>query len=166
MKLVRIMLLACSAAVALPAMAMAADQAQSDNQPPMYSRNGEHWRPEGARHEMKRMTKEEFQAKAAEAYKDADTNKDGKVTLDEFRAHVKREQERREAEREAAIFKSMDTNNDGYVTAEEFKAGADRMYERMEQHRGKWEARRGEHKGKKAHTAPAQTAPAQTPPAK
>ncbi len=48
-----------------------------------------------------------------------DTNQDGKLSLEEFKAGAEGERLKRAEER----FKKMDTNGDGAVTKEEFKAG-------------------------------------------
>ena len=58
---------------------------------------------------------------------DADTNKDGKVSRDEFRAA----QEKRSDE----MFKRMDTNGDGFIDENERKAARDKMHERWEHRR-------------------------------
>lgn len=58
---------------------------------------------------------------------DADTNKDGKISRDEFRAaHEKRSD---------AMFKRMDTNGDGFIDQNEKKAAGEKMHERREHRR-------------------------------
>lgn len=58
---------------------------------------------------------------------DADTNKDGKISRDEFRAaHEKRSD---------AMFKRMDTNGDGAIDQDEKKAAGEKMHERLEHRR-------------------------------
>jgi len=58
---------------------------------------------------------------------DADTNKDGKISRDEFRAA----QEKRSDE----MFKRMDTNGDGVIDQDEKKAMGDKMRERRDHRR-------------------------------
>ena len=54
-----------------------------------------------------------------EMFKDADTNHDGKVSMDEFKAeHEKHMQE---------MFKKLDTNGDGFIDEAERKAGHESM---------------------------------------
>ena len=64
-------------------------------------------------------------------FEDADTNHDGKVSFDEFKAfHEKMLQEH---------FKKLDANGDGVIDKEEARKGRDdmreKMHERMENHR-------------------------------
>lgn len=47
-----------------------------------------------------------------------DTDKDGKVSLDEFKAGMQKDPEKAEAK-----FKKKDADHDGFVTLEEMKAG-------------------------------------------
>ena len=55
--------------------------------------------------------------------KEADTNNDGKISLDEFKAqHEKHMQE---------MFKTLDTNSDGFIDEAERKAGHEKMREKM-----------------------------------
>jgi hypothetical protein len=54
-----------------------------------------------------------------EVFKKLDTNNDGWLSLDEFKAGHKGQQDPAKA---AAAFKAMDKNSDGKVTLEEFKA--------------------------------------------
>ncbi len=57
-------------------------------------------------------------------FKEADTNGDGKVSYDEFKAmHEKRGEE---------MFKRMDTNGDGFVDEAEKKAMHDKMHDKMQ----------------------------------
>lgn len=66
-------------------------------------------------------------AVAAQGIKDADTNQDGQVSLDEFTvAH-----EQRVAER----FARLDANADGVISDDEFKAAREERRERMGQRR-------------------------------
>jgi hypothetical protein len=54
-----------------------------------------------------------------EMFKEADTNKDGKVSMDEFKAqHEARMNE---------MFKKMDANGDGFIDETERKAGHEKM---------------------------------------
>jgi Ca2+-binding EF-hand superfamily protein len=56
---------------------------------------------------------------------EADTNHDGKISFDEFKAaHEKRMQEQ---------FKRMDANGDGFIDKAEMEKGRDQMRERMKQ---------------------------------
>ena len=60
-----------------------------------------------------------------EMFKEADTNHDGKLSYDEFKAaHEKHMEER---------FKKMDTNGDGFVDETEMKAGHEEMREKMKE---------------------------------
>lgn len=66
-----------------------------------------------------------------EMMEQADTNHDGKVSFDEFKAfHDKRMQEH---------FKKMDTNGDGFIDKDEMRKNREmmreKMHERMEQRR-------------------------------
>lgn len=54
---------------------------------------------------------------AADVFNEKDTNKDGKLTEDEFVGKAKGDQ----AERAKRVFKAMDADGDGSVTVEEFK---------------------------------------------
>ena len=54
-----------------------------------------------------------------EAFKKLDTNNDGSLSLDEFKASPRFATDASKAEE---AFKKMDTNSDGKVTLEEFKA--------------------------------------------
>lgn len=55
----------------------------------------------------------------------ADTNHDGKISADEFKAaHDKRSQEH---------FKKMDANGDGFIDKEEMKKGREQMREKMKE---------------------------------
>lgn len=59
-------------------------------------------------------------------FEDADTNHDGKLSYDEFKAfHEKQMQEH---------FKKMDTNGDGVIDQEEARKGRDMMREKMRDH--------------------------------
>lgn len=55
-----------------------------------------------------------------EVFKKLDTNNDGSLSLDEFKASPRAQKEPDKAE---AAFKKMDKDNDGKLTLEEFKAG-------------------------------------------
>lgn len=56
---------------------------------------------------------------------EADTNHDGKISFDEFKAaHEKRMQEQ---------FKHMDANGDGFVDKTEMEKGREQMRERMKE---------------------------------
>lgn len=157
MKLAHMVILACTTALAVPSLALAdAAQTQTPEKtqtpapakpaPGMMQGPGMMRGPGGMMHPP--LSKEEFDAKVAAAYKDADAKKDGKVTLEEFKAHVQREQVRRREARQAAMFKRLDANGDGTVSAEEFKTHADRMYQRMQDRRdGKGNWRQGGHMG-------------------
>ena len=58
--------------------------------------------------------------KPEEIFKKLDTNGDGFLSLDEFKAGPMGQKDPAKAEE---IFKKMDTNSDGKVSLEEFKAG-------------------------------------------
>jgi hypothetical protein len=66
-------------------------------------------------------------------FKDKDTNKDGKLSKDEF---MKDAPETRKAAMEKR-FEAMDTNKDGSVTPDEMKAAREKMKERQGGKRGK-----------------------------
>jgi Ca2+-binding EF-hand superfamily protein len=67
--------------------------------------------------------------KMQEAMQQADTNKDGKISYDEFKVeHEKRGQER---------FKKMDANSDGFIDESEKKAFHDQMREHRQEMKGK-----------------------------
>ena len=56
----------------------------------------------------------------------ADTNHDGKVSHDEFKAaHEKRMEE---------MFKKLDANGDGFIDKEEMRKGREMMREKMKEH--------------------------------
>lgn len=56
----------------------------------------------------------------------ADTNHDGKISHDEFKAaHEKRMEE---------IFKKLDTNGDGFIDKDEMRKGREMMREKMKEH--------------------------------
>ncbi len=56
----------------------------------------------------------------------ADTNHDGKISHDEFKAaHEKRMEE---------MFKKLDANGDGFIDKDEMAKGRDAMRERMREH--------------------------------
>ncbi len=54
----------------------------------------------------------------------ADTNKDGKISYDEYRASREKQMERQ--------FKRMDTNSDGFIDESEKQAAKDKMREMRE----------------------------------
>jgi Ca2+-binding EF-hand superfamily protein len=59
-------------------------------------------------------------------FKEADTNADGKVSLEEFKVqHEKRMNE---------MFKKLDTNSDGFIDEAEKKAGHDKMRAMRKEH--------------------------------
>ena len=58
---------------------------------------------------------------------DADTNKDGKISHDEFMAASQKRSEE--------MFKRMDTNGDGVIDQTERQAAFDKMHERRQQWR-------------------------------
>lgn len=56
----------------------------------------------------------------------ADTNHDGKISMDEFKAaHEKRVEE---------MFKRMDTNGDGFIDKDEMRKHREMMREKMREH--------------------------------
>jgi Ca2+-binding EF-hand superfamily protein len=60
-------------------------------------------------------------------FKEADTNNDGKVSHDEFKAQHEKHMEE--------MFKKLDTNGDGFIDEAEKKAGHDRMREKFKEMR-------------------------------
>ena len=56
-------------------------------------------------------------------FKKLDSNNDGKLSLEEFKAGPAAQKDPTKAE---AKFKKMDTNNHGFLTLEEFKAGMEK----------------------------------------
>lgn len=60
-------------------------------------------------------------------FKAADTNNDGKVSHDEFKAQHEKHMEE--------MFKKLDTNGDGFIDETEKKAGHDKMRDKMKEHR-------------------------------
>lgn len=74
---------------------------------------------------------------AAETFKKLDTNADGKLTLDEFKAG----KVGKEAEQADAHFKKMDKDNDGSLTLAEFKSGWQHGKEKSGEGREKREER-------------------------
>ncbi len=67
--------------------------------------------------------------------KQADTNKDGKVSMDEFLMPMKQQ------------FKYIDKNNDGSISREEAQAFNQQMQQRMQQMRERAEQQRGQRQG-------------------
>ncbi len=66
-----------------------------------------------------------------EAFEQADINKDGKISYEEFRiAHEKRGEE---------MFKKMDSNGDGFIDEAERKDFHEKMLERRHEHQKEWE---------------------------
>ncbi len=63
----------------------------------------------------------------------ADTNKDGKISYDEYRASKEKQMERQ--------FKRMDTNSDGFIDESEKQAAKDKMREMREKRKQKWSNR-------------------------
>jgi Ca2+-binding EF-hand superfamily protein len=57
---------------------------------------------------------------SAEAFKKLDTNGDGKISLDEFKAGPMGKKDPAKAEE---MFKKKDTDGDGFLSLEEFSAG-------------------------------------------
>src|SRR3972149_5567054 len=62
----------------------------------------------------------------------ADTNKDGKISYDEYRASKEKQMERH--------FKRMDTNGDGFVDESEKQAAKDKMREMREKRKARQDA--------------------------
>jgi hypothetical protein len=60
-------------------------------------------------------------------FKEADTNNDGKVSHDEFKAQYEKHMEE--------MFKKLDTNGDGFIDEAEKNAGRDRMREKFKEMR-------------------------------
>jgi Ca2+-binding EF-hand superfamily protein len=62
----------------------------------------------------------------------ADTNKDGKISYDEYRASKEKQMERQ--------FKRMDTNGDGFIDESEKQAAKDKMRDMREKRKAKQDA--------------------------
>lgn len=65
------------------------------------------------------------ETRAAQAFAEADANKDGALDVEEFLA------------RHREKFKEIDTSGDGKITADEMKVHGDKMREKMKEHAGK-----------------------------
>lgn len=78
------------------------------------------------------VTKEEFEARSAANFKDADVHHKGAITFDEFQDFARKQMEKRRQEMMKHHFDEMDTNHDGKVSAEEFKAASDKMFNWMD----------------------------------
>jgi len=63
---------------------------------------------------------------------DADTDQDGKISYDEYRAFKEKQMERH--------FKRMDTNSDGFIDESEKQATKDKMREMREKRKAKPDA--------------------------
>ena len=63
-------------------------------------------------------------AKAENVFKKLDTNKDSKLSEEEFTTG------RKDPEKAKGLFKKIDTNRDGFVSLDEFKAFSKKMEER------------------------------------
>ena len=73
---------------------------------------------------------EHTQDRMREAFEQADTNKDGKISYEEFRiAHEKRGEE---------MFKKIDTNGDGFIDEAERKDFHEKMREHRHEHQKEW----------------------------
>ena len=134
MKFARTVMLVCSTALAIPSVVMAAQETPAA--------------PPAPRERPAPLTQEQWNAKVAENFKTADSKKDGKLTLEEYRTYLKKEEERRKSEREAAMFKRMDANNDGTVTEAEFKEAAFHFKQRGDLHHKGWGPKGMMHDGK------------------
>jgi Ca2+-binding EF-hand superfamily protein len=76
------------------------------------------------------ISKEEFEAKRASEFSEADADKDGTVTMAELSAYHEQKREERRQARERRMFERLDENNDGTVSEDEFqKVG---MFDRMD----------------------------------
>jgi hypothetical protein len=93
----------------LSALAMAATLTLAEDQPPQPPQKGHEG---GGKHE--RPNPEEI-------FKKLDTNNDGFLSLDEFKASPRAQHD--DPAHVEEVFKKMDTNGDGKLTLEEFKAG-------------------------------------------
>jgi hypothetical protein len=79
-----------------------------------------------------------------ERFAKRDTNGDGQLSLDEFKAGMPADK----AEKAAAIFAKIDTNSDGALSKDELKAGHDMRKGKGDKGKGKGGCDKGECDGK------------------
>lgn len=88
------------------------------------------------------VTKDEFKARGDEKFSKLDINKDGVVTKEE----MTQEAAKRAAEHAAKRFDQMDSNKDGKISQAEFDALGDKRFARMDENGdGKLEKGEGRH---------------------
>lgn len=88
------------------------------------------------------ISKDEFKARGDEKFNKLDTDKDGAVTKEE----VSQEAARRAAEHSTKLFDYMDSNKDGKISHAEFDALGDNRFARMDDNGdGKLEKGEGRH---------------------
>jgi hypothetical protein len=108
------------------------------------------------------ISKAEVEAFQAKIFAEADTNKDGSLTLAEMNAHHEAMEAKRKAERQQAMFAKLDADGNGKVSQAEFasQSRAMRGMERMdtdgdgtvtEEEREAARAKMKEHRGKWGH---------------
>lgn len=87
------------------------------------------------------VSKEEFEAKSAVNFKEADVGHKGAITFEEFQVYADKQMEKRRLEMMKHHFDTADTNHDGKISADEYKAAADKMFTLMDaNHDGKLSA--------------------------
>lgn len=88
---------------------------------------------------MKKMTAEEKRAKISEHFDWADTNKDGSLSFDEYKAHKKAMKEKKKAKKRAKMQKKFeehfDADGNGQISKAEFLGGAPEWKKKMYHHK-------------------------------